>query len=175
MGAPQIIGTFPHEADRFSTLDKMIAFGEFMASATMDEHKEVPPIWYLVNDTEAVAVLTPWQGENDKKISIALLRAMIDKFRFDRYVFFTEIWLANVAPDTPEDLAKMMPMNRPDRREAVMIHAFERDNPDSRCEVFDIVRVDQNNPKLVKSDMFKNAGHLEGRMFNLFADQPKPN
>lgn len=175
MGLPKLIATFDYDDALFSTLDKMLAFGEKMAGNAMEEHGEVPPIWFLMTGDKVVAMLTPWGGERDKAISIGLLRQMIIDFNISRYVFFAETWIANVTPDTPKELAEEMPMHRPDRREAVMVHAFERDNPENRCVMLDIVRADKAKPKLAKSEFMKDGGYFEGRMFNLFVDQPIPN
>jgi hypothetical protein len=127
------------------------------------ENAELTPTW-LVQEKEMTNIIgTPWGNEFEKSMVISLMRAMV-KARAHSYSFMSEAWMATEDPNHPTGLA---PCQREDKREVVIISAFDRQGGTMRT--YEIKR----DAKGVVSDLvLENPpfGCFGGRLHNLFRD-----
>jgi hypothetical protein len=174
MGLPRIIATLPYAEEECGTQARFVAFADKFISETMAKKGEVAPVWFLVSPAGMVIIGSPWDSESDKKIAIALVRKMLVDLKVERYFLASEVWLAAITKNTPEDVAKQFPAQRADRKEMVMLTVFERGG-DGHTSMYDIIRIDKTKPRLRISEESKSYSGWQGRMFNLFEPPKKPN
>jgi hypothetical protein len=123
------------------------------------------PTWLIQAKDRTTVVGTPWDGDDDKRIMLFAIRMMLKKEKAQSYSFMSEAWMAT------EDLKHpigLQPREREDRKEAVIMNAFDRDGG-GKMRIYDIQRGDNGRV----SDLVlqqTEADHFSGRMFNLFRD-----
>jgi len=122
------------------TLEKLIALGERHVNRILleDREKGMAPLWHLVTPEgeQDFIIMTPWNGDFEKKLSVAKLRELAHKHNVIAVGFVTECWMleAKTPPGMPNTswhkdrmLERMgRPSESPDRIEAVMILAHDK-------------------------------------------------
>lgn len=174
MKTPEVFA-IPRDPNGKLTIDDLYAQANGYMNSRWEEHHEIAPMWICASKEALIVVVTPWENEADKAQAIGFLRRMFDTMRIESYAFMTEAWMAVVKPGMPDDLTTKMPMDRPDRKEVVMLNAFEKSGENSREAFFDIVRKEGRSPYLIPSKDMAGLKGLQGRMFNLFNPIRKSN
>jgi hypothetical protein len=128
----------------------------------------LPTFHIQFTNRDPVIMATPWSDEREKSIVIATIRSAIQHFRqtVDSYAFMSEAWIATEDRNTPADVKKLMPREREDRREAVIITAFNKDTGFMRS--YEIERGADGAVSALKDiEPYDECG---GRLHNLFED-----
>ena len=121
------------------SLEELIVLGEEHVNRILLERceKEMYPLWHLVtpDDEPDLVIMTPWDGDFEKKLAVARIRSIAHKHEATAVCFVTECWMldAKVPPGAPntrwhkdriiERLGR--PSQSPNRIEAVMILAHD--------------------------------------------------
>lgn len=118
-----------------------------------------------------VIMATPWRDDREKMATVRAVRSAIKQFRpiVDSYSFTSEAWIAvqNHAPRASD----LMPSEREDRREAVIITCFNKD--DGFLRAYEIKRgPDARVTELTPEREPGRFDRIEGRLYNLFDDEP---
>lgn len=152
------------------SLDELGEFGLAHARSVLIGKKgaQLLPTFHIqFIDRPPVIMATPWRTNREKATVIAAIRALIKELRprVDSYAFISEAWLAvqRLAP-RPTDLA---PSEREDRKEVVIITAFDRKTGFLRA--YEIKR----GPDAAVTELIPErepAEHFSGRLMNLFDD-----
>ena len=124
---------------------------------------ELMPTWLVqLKDRPAMVLATPWDGEDEKSRVIFAIRMLLKNPEVLSYSFLSEAWIAFEDARHPTGL---MPSQREDKREVVIINAFDRQSGQMR--IYEIKR----DRKGRVSDLVKDPegiDRFEGRLFNLF-------
>jgi hypothetical protein len=130
----------------------------------------VQPFFHIQFNNRAPSIIvTPWTNDDEKHAATYAMRAVLQKFRDHvvSYAFMSEAWMASydneaLKGDYP------MPRDRPDRREVVIINAF--DHKDYRFKVLFIERDAKGKVvRLTPDDRDEYTG-LEGNLHNLLGE-----
>jgi hypothetical protein len=86
---------------------------------------EMVPTWHVQTPEGEpdIIVATPWSGDDDKIKITRLMRFMLKEKKAESYSFMSEAWVATEDPRHPSGL---MPREREDKREVVIINAYDR-------------------------------------------------
>jgi hypothetical protein len=132
-----------------------------------EEGAAMIPTWYLQTPEgdPDVIVGTPWNGDDDKEIMIVIMRQMLRYERAESYSFISEAWVATEDARHPTGL---MPCEREDKREVVIINAHDRLGFGT-MRVYEVKR----NDKGIVTDLVMDPPleGFEGRLANLFKDE----
>jgi hypothetical protein len=123
------------------------------------------PTWLLQTSDKSMVVGTPWNGEQDKKLMILVMRDMLKQEGALSYSFMSEAWAATEDLKHPTGL---QPSQREDRREVVIINACDHNG--GKMRVYEMKRGANGRVSALVQDQTE-ADHFEGRLFNLFKDQ----
>lgn len=126
---------------------------------------ELMPTWLIQETGRTVIVGTPWQDDIQKDYYVAILREMLKKLDVVSYSFMSEAWQAHETCNNP---SRLMPRDRPDRVEVVIINAFDRKG--GKMRTYQTKR----GPDGAVAELTLEGeayDHLEGRMHNLFAPE----
>jgi hypothetical protein len=124
----------------------------------------LPTFHVQFTDRPPVIMGAPWRSDREKMGVLAAVRETINEFRsvVDSYSFMTEAWVAS--QNTPPRAGDLLPSERQDRREAVIITAFNKDTGFMRT--YEIKRgPDARVTALVPE---RELDRFEGRIYNLF-------
>jgi hypothetical protein len=129
-----------------------------------DDH-EVIPMWHAVQGNgEHILIATPWEGDDDKRITVDALRQMFAAKQVKRFAFIVEAWIARVS--TKEEVWDgPRPSEHPDRREVLMIHAEDRSGESIMGQYY-ILRPEHGPPKLSPLEVMPYDA-MTGRMTGL--------
>lgn len=125
---------------------------------------EMIPTWLIQAKDQTYVIGTPWRGDRHKELVIFMMRDMLKYRKALSYSFISEAWVATEDPKHPIGL---MPRDREDRREVVIINAFDRKG--GKMRVYEMKRGPDGRVSdlvLEKTDMTQ----LAGRLHNLFKD-----
>ncbi len=134
---------------------------------------EMPPTWFFqLEDCTILELVTPFRNDFEKDIVNAAIRKAMAIKNVQRYIFVTEMWYAAVAKNEAKsiknlsDYKGLRPSKRPDRKEALMLFAEDR-NGDRLSGNSDIHRV--GKLAMIKEvSMESTTGSFEGRFVNMF-------
>ena len=129
----------------------------------------LPTFHIQFKDRPPMIMATPWRSETDKRVTIAAMRGVLKEVRQSvvNYSFISEAWLA-VQNHRPR-ASDLMPSEREDRKEAVIITACDHDGGTLRA--FEIKRgSDSAVTELTPEKEPGKFDHFEGRMFNMLQD-----
>lgn len=128
---------------------------------------ELLPVWMIQGPKGATVVGTPFPkglGGVGKDMIAEAVKQILKAEHATSYSFMSEAWAATESIRNPLNLA---PSQREDRREVVIINAFNH-NGEGKQVFYDIVR---DNDGIV-TDLVKEResqwDHNEGRFYNLF-------
>jgi hypothetical protein len=127
---------------------------------------ELVPTWLVqLKDRPAMVLATPWDGEDEKCRVIDAIRMMLKSPEALSYSFLSEAWVANEDGRYPTGL---MPSQREDKREVVIINACNRQS--AKMRIYEMKRDARGRVSDLVKDPEKGVERFEGRLFNLFAD-----
>jgi len=112
------------------TLEKLIALGERHVNRILleDREKGMAPLWHLVTPEgeQDFVIMTPWNGDFEKKLSVAKVRELAHEHNAIAVGFVTECWMLDIKR---ADVHKPhpRPSESPNRIEAVMILAHDKE------------------------------------------------
>lgn len=154
------------------TIDELIDSGINQARTVLigKPGAELAPAFVIQFKDRAPAVIgTPWSGDREKQIAIFVIRKALKTFEASvvSYLFWSEAWMATEDMKHPLGL---MPRDREDRKEVVMINAFTKAG-EGKMVTLEIVRDD----KAVITDLIRSRDsgdydRMGGRLHNLFND-----
>ena len=125
----------------------------------------IPTFWVQFRDGPGEMLVAPWTDEAEKVATIEAVRAKLKDPRARNYCFVSEVW---VATQDVRSVDKRPPMDRPDRREEVMVMAFSRSGKGG-VKSYAIKRDAAGVVEALVEE--KNEVEFQGRMFNLFLDE----
>ncbi len=129
---------------------------------------QIIPVFHVqFKDRAPALIATPWNGDDEKRLAVAAMRAGIQQFRdkIVNYCFISEAWVATEDRRHPSGL---QPRDREDKYEVVMINA--RSKEAGRFVILRIERDDKGRvSKLVKEDV-SDIVSRSGQLDNLFED-----
>jgi hypothetical protein len=127
----------------------------------------VPTFHIQFTDRPPVTMPVPWTNDRQKAALLAAVRSAIKEFRsvVDSYSFITEAWIAT--QDTPPRAGDLLPSEREDRREAVIITAFNKDTGFMRT--YEIKRGPDARVTALVAE--REPDRFQGRIYNLFEDE----
>jgi hypothetical protein len=132
-----------------------------------EEGAAMIPTWHLQTPEgdPDIIVATPWNGDDEKEFMIFAMRRMLRDKKAESYSFVSEAWVAIEDARHPIGL---MPREREDRREVVIINAYDRLGFGT-MRVYEMKR----NDKGVVTDLVMDPPMegFEGRLANLFKDE----
>ena len=124
---------------------------------------ELIPTWILQGKDEITFVGTPWGDDVEKELTVIAIRAMLEVRQAQSYSFMSEAWKAHESIDHPIGL---MPRDRVDRIEVVIVNAFDRQGGKMRC--YEIRRGPDGVVTELVLDPQGDMDRFEGRLYNLF-------
>lgn len=153
------------------SLDQMIEGMHEHARATLIGHndEQLLPFFHIqFKDREDAVIPAPFQDERQKSAFIQAIRASLNIFKPSvvNYAFVTEAWVAQY--DHKPGEKDLMPSEREDRRECVIVSAGDRDG--AQMKMWEIVRDDQARVTDLVEDHNMMADHFEGSLHNLMAE-----
>lgn len=88
------------------------------------EHQDLMPTWVLVNkDYQLLIIGTPWENDQQKKLTEITIRQEIRKHQAIAYSFVVEAWAASYCDQ--REYQKTRPQDRVDRQEVVISFATD--------------------------------------------------
>jgi hypothetical protein len=135
---------------------------------------EVLPMWHAVQGNgDHVLIATPWSSEEEKLITVDMLRKVFSAKQVKRFAFIVEAWTAQITPperikDAEEAYREYdgpRPSEHPDRREVLMITAEDRSG-ESIMGMYYILRPEHGPPTLSPLEVMPYDS-MNGRMMGL--------
>jgi len=155
---------------RLRTIDELLAMAldhtEFMLCNEVGAQL-FPTWWIQFDDRLGEMIVTPWNSEDEQLLVLEMIREKLKDPHARNYAFASEMWVANENAKRPTGL---MPSQHPNRREAVLMHAFSRDGK-SRVKIYHIKRDGRGVVTTLDENKPAGDGVFQGRMHNLFADE----
>jgi hypothetical protein len=153
---------------KLQTVDELQAMAldhaEYMLLGEADT--QLAPTWWIQFDNKrGEMIVTPWDDDAEKLAVVEMIKNKLKDRHAHSYAFASEVWVAAENAKRPTQLP---PSQHPDRREALMVHVFNR-NGKGGARVYDIKRNDDGVIFALPED--KDANLFQGRMFNLFRDE----
>jgi hypothetical protein len=153
------------------TIDELIQSGVDQANSVLvgKPGAELLPAFVLqFNDRPPTIVATPWGGDDDKAIVVEAMRRLLKTYRASvhSYLFWSEAWMAHEDARHPSGL---MPRDREDRKEVVIVNAFDKQGR-GKLATLEILRDDKGVViELKRQDDIYDR--LEGQLHNLLQDE----
>lgn len=123
------------------------------------------PSWLILGAKRTTIVGTPFSDEFSKEFAAYTIRKMLKEEKATSYSFISEAWMAHESLDNPIGLA---PRDRMDRKEIVMVNAFNLKG-EGKHRVFETIRgADGVIVELKAMPEVGEADRFGGRFFNLF-------
>lgn len=160
---------------RTRTVDELHAMAldhaQYLLIECPEPERQITPTWWIqLNDGPGEMLITPWDGEDEKMAIVGTIRQRLKDPRVLSYAFVSEVW---VATEKLGERRKLTPMQRPDRQEKLMVHAFDRAGQGG-VKIYNMRRTKAGKLIKLPEDKGLASGYFEGRMFNLFKDsQPE--
>jgi hypothetical protein len=154
------------------TIDELIASGVRQANDILvgKPGAELLPTFVIqFKDRPSTMVATPWLNDREKFIATEAMRLMLKLHRanVDSYMFWSEAWQAYEDSKHPIGL---MPCDREDRKEVVIINAFN--HASGKMIALEIMRDDKGVvTSLVNNDKEDDITALSGLLHNLLQDE----
>lgn len=124
----------------------------------------IPTYVIRYKDRPTTIVGAPWSGEEDKVMTLAMMRFMMREEKAQSYSFTSEAWMATETLSNPIGL---MPSEREDKREVVIINAFDLEG--GKMRVYEIER--DPDGRVMDLVLDTTVLEFEGRMFNLLKEE----
>jgi hypothetical protein len=150
------------------TIDELLDAAIDYARFTLVGHKdaELVPVFFIHYEDKNqpdTMVSAPWGDEDHKVMVIRAMRRMLSVTNAHSYWFVTEAWMAYENTRHPTGL---MPSEREDKREVVIVNAFDRRG--GKMRVYEICRNPDGVVIELVGDPEDDDIQFKGRMFNLF-------
>jgi hypothetical protein len=146
-------------------LKELIQFASAQAETIFRRNGELLPMWHAIK-ADGEQLIVPSPPCDDKDVSVGLIKALFELENVETYVFMSEAWMLRTTTDgVPRGNDSLE--HHPDRREAIMFAAENRDGEEQTACRF-ILRPENGKAKLspLKMDDMKNRTS-EGRMVGL--------
>ena len=147
-------------------LKELIQFASAQAETIFRRTGEVLPMWHAIKaDGEQMIIPSPCE---DKDMAVSLIKALFELESVETFVFMSEAWILHAGPGADIDGINRRGLSEhPDRREAIMFAAENRDGEEQTACRF-ILRPEHGKAKLspLKMDDMKNR-ESSGRMVGL--------
>lgn len=132
-----------------------------------------PPVFVAVSPEheELMVIPAPWQDETHKRAILSAIRNMFRQKGVTAYACASEIWTTSQDRNTSPAVRKLMPMQRDDREEALLVFAVNQSGEQAgRC--YDILR-EPGEPLTLEINQAKTAivGGMRGLLFELLDKQ----
>jgi len=90
-----------------------------------EEGASMIPTWHIQTPEGEPDIIagTPWGGDDEREFVILAMRRLLRDQKAESYSFMSEAWVATEDVKHPIGL---MPRDREDRREAVIVNAYDR-------------------------------------------------
>jgi hypothetical protein len=154
------------------TIDELIQSGVDQANHVLvgKPGAELLPAFVIqFKDRPPTIVATPWSGDDEKYAVVEAMRLLFKAHResVESYLFWSEAWQAYEDPKHPTGL---MPSDRQDRKEVVILNAFDKQG--GKMVSLEIMRgPDGVVTRLVANDRAHDITALGGRLHNLLQDE----
>jgi hypothetical protein len=150
------------------TLDDMLEAAEKWVREMLINRPgvQIPPTFMLITKSECKVISMPWENSKQRSIALSLIQLMMKHKNVISYSVVSEAWKAS-EPKDPRKRSGLMPSQRQDKKEIIMIVAVNK--IENKSIEFDIVRNDEAVViNLVKSpDLIKSTG---GELLTLLDD-----
>lgn len=124
------------------TLDDMMQLAEDQARRILLRTRaELIPQWvYVKGDGNVNIVATPWHNNHEKHLAVELMRKAMKLDQATAYSLLVEAWFKQIeGPEAQKPYTGPPPSELPDRKEAVVISAADREG-NSLHRHFEIIR-----------------------------------
>ena len=130
----------------------------------------VPATWLIAGGNRVVWVETPWEGDDEKSMSVAAITVAMKTVGAHAYSSIVEAWIATVPEDRPE-LAEVAPRHRDpkERDDILLVTTFDRKGAFNASRF--LVTVRRHGPNFLgprDDETFGGEHRMRGRMWNLF-------
>ena len=153
-------------------LKELIAFANASAETIFRRTGELLPMWHCIKSNgEQMIIPSPC---DDKDVAISLIKALMELEDVETYVFMSEAWMLQTEGDADIDQINRRGLSEhPDRREAIMFAAENRDGEEQTACRF-ILRPEHGKAKLSPLKMDDMRGRTsEGRMVGMLQRREK--
>ena len=153
-------------------LKELIAFANASAENIFRRTGELLPMWHAIKSNgEQMIIPSPCE---DKVMAVTLIKALFELESVETFVFMSEAWVLRAGPDADIDGINHRGLSEhPDRREAIMFAAENRDGEEQTAVRF-ILRPEHGKAKLSPLKMDDMRGRTsEGRMVGLLQRREK--
>jgi hypothetical protein len=136
----------------------------------------MPPLWILATETSLIWLETAWESDSEKYGMANRLRTLLKLSNCKHYAFACEVWVAMVRENDPDAAvyaengevpAHLMPRNRPDREDKVMIVTQARDGAALTTDYL-VTERHGIGPNFLGPRVDEVHGFSKGAMWNLF-------
>jgi hypothetical protein len=154
------------------TIDELLQSGVDQANHLLvgKPGAELLPTFVIqFKDQPPTIITTPWSGDDEKYAVVEAMRLLLKIHRASvvSYLFWSEAWQAYEDPKHPTGL---MPRDRQDRKEVVILNAFDKQG--GKMVSLEIMRgPDGAVTSLVANDKAHDITALSGRLHNLLQDE----
>lgn len=122
-------------------LDALLELAGAHARTVLVDMKEaeLPPTFLMIAEGEHIFMPAPWRDEDEKRMVLGAVRAIMKESGVTRYSMVSEAWIA-IQPEgwKPGMPQGPLPGDRPDRKEVVF--AIAADKATAKSRTWDIVR-----------------------------------
>jgi hypothetical protein len=129
-------------------LENMLDNAEAFCRKMYRKEKEIMPILHIVApDQVPIVVEFGWQNEHERASKLAITRAFLRVSKASAYLLINETWFTNIKHDDagnpleplPDQAGYVMPSQRVDRLEGLVLSAVTRDGT-RQCRLFELKR-----------------------------------
>jgi len=147
--------------------EKMVAFGEDI----FGRKGEAPSLWLIWDGAHLMWVETLWEDEEEKYLSVAFMKRLMQVCHAKMYSFMSEAWAVSLTSEEFASRGNRQVCEMPGREDVLMIHSHHIDGSylSSRYKV--TIRQPKGPNFLGPRDdeTYRAATNVSGDMFNLFA------
>jgi len=145
-------------------LKELIMFASANGEAIFRRTGQLLPMWHAIKANGENLVLS--QPNDDKDTAVGMIKALFELENVETYVFLSEAWILHTTKERDPVIPGSLEYH-PDRREAIMFTAENRDGESQTARRF-ILRPEHGKAKLTPL-VFDDMGNIQssGRMVGL--------
>lgn len=147
-------------------------YGVGLAHSLFLSYGSAPFLWVIVTgNNKMLTVETPWESEDEKARSSAMMRAYMRLLGAKAYTFITEAWMARVDAKAEPDFEKIPPRERSNREDVLAVSTFDSDGEGLLTRYRVSYPGEGQKPTLsVRDDIDLDTANAGGRIWNLLHD-----
>jgi hypothetical protein len=159
------------------TLEEMVGLAEDHARRILVGTKEeLLPQWLIVGADDKIEIwATPWSSASEKRLVVEAMRSTLRQGHAKAYSLLVEAWYSVLpASEAPTEYTGPPPSERPDRQEAVVVTAANREG-EVVYRQWEIVRSSKGGGKCI--DLRRLDGpedRMTSALFDNLLDERKP-